>query len=446
MNTPEMEALRAFRQQVYTLFGCRRDALFEALDAVLSAPTLETPAHLSLAPSCQRGWGSLYDALNAGTMDLVHIERLAASCPLEPQTTWYAVDASVWPRCDAETSPDRGFYHHPYRHSHGQPIVAGWNYSWLAQLPPHCSSWTAPLRVRRIMPGENPNLVAAEQIRSWLEQADLLAAGVSVPIFTFDAGYDAVQLSLALAHLPVGLLVRLRAGRCFYADPTTQPATGRPRRHGAKFVCDEPATWPVPTDRWTVSDPQYGSVCVQAWSGLHATPQNHATRGTRQPRPLVRGTLIRLEVERLPRPTKVPAPLWFWWSAPTPPNLAEIWQTYIARFSLEHTFRFFKQTLHWTTPKLRSPRAADRWTWLLLLAYVQLRLARDVVGDVRLPWQPALPLERRTPARIRRAFSHVLPQLGSPVCVPKPCGRSPGRPKGKRSPPAPRFPAVKLSP
>jgi hypothetical protein len=124
-----MEALRAFRQQVYTWFGCRRDALFEALDAVLSAPTIETPAHLSLAPRCQGGWGSLYDALNAGTMDVARLERLIASCPLEPQTAWLAGDASVWPRWDAETSPDRGDSHHPYRHSHGQPIVAGWNYS-----------------------------------------------------------------------------------------------------------------------------------------------------------------------------------------------------------------------------------------------------------------------------------------------------------------------------
>ncbi len=55
MNTPEWEALRAFRQQVYTLFGCRRDALFEALDAVLTAPTLETPAHLSLAAIATAG-------------------------------------------------------------------------------------------------------------------------------------------------------------------------------------------------------------------------------------------------------------------------------------------------------------------------------------------------------------------------------------------------------
>ncbi|HEY7833702.1 MAG TPA: transposase [Ktedonobacterales bacterium] len=129
MSTPELEALRAFRHQVYPLFGCRRDALFELLDAVLTAPTIETPAHLSLVPTCQRGWGSLYDALNAGTMDLGQLEALVAAYPLATETTCYAVDASIWPRCDAETSRERGYYHHPYRQSHGQPIVAGWNYS-----------------------------------------------------------------------------------------------------------------------------------------------------------------------------------------------------------------------------------------------------------------------------------------------------------------------------
>jgi DDE superfamily endonuclease len=249
MKTSALEELRAFRHQVYPLFGCRRDALFELLDGLLTAPTIETPAHLSLVPTCQRGWGSLYDALNAGTMDLSALERLIAAYPLTTQTTWYAVDASVWPRCDAETSPARGFYAHPCRHSHGQPIVAGWNYSWLVQVPSRCSSWTAPLRMRRIIPGENLNAVAAEQIRSWLRQAPV-APEAPAPIFSFDAGYDAVQLSLALADAPVGLLVRLRAGRCFYADPTAQPATGRPRRHGTK---------------WSIRQ-------VQATNGTAATP------------------------------------------------------------------------------------------------------------------------------------------------------------------------------
>src|SRR5260370_3131875 len=228
MDTQELEALRAFRQQVYRTFGGRRDALFELLDAIVAAPTIETPAHLSLLPTCQRGWGSLYAALNEGTMDLSVLEQLVASYPLASAQAWYAVDASVWRRCDAEPSPERGYYPHPYRHSHGQPIVAGWNYSWLVQVPSRCSSWTAPLRLRRLRPGENANQVAAEQLRSWLCQASAVPPDAPPPICSFDAGDDSVQLSLALADTPVCRLVRVRAGRCFSADPTSQPPTARP--------------------------------------------------------------------------------------------------------------------------------------------------------------------------------------------------------------------------
>ncbi len=35
---------------------------------------------------------------------------------------------------------------------------------------------------------------------------------------------------------------------------------------------------------------------------------------------------------------------------------------------LEHMFRFFKQVLGWTRPKLRDPAAGGRWTWLILAA------------------------------------------------------------------------------
>src|SRR5262245_49754326 len=143
MNTLVLEELRTFHQHVYPLFGCRRDALFELLDALLTAPSIETPAHLSLAPSCQRGWGSLYDACTAGPMELPQLEHLLASYPLSSASTWYALDASGWPRCDAETRPDRGYNAHPSHHSHAQPMVAGWTYCWLVHLPNRCASWTA---------------------------------------------------------------------------------------------------------------------------------------------------------------------------------------------------------------------------------------------------------------------------------------------------------------
>src|SRR5215210_723394 len=97
--------------------------------------------------------------------------------------------------------------------------------------------------------------------------------------------------------------------------------------------------------------------------------------------------------------------LWLWWrgAAGEAPDLALLWRAYVARFDLEHTFRFLKQTLNWTTPRVRHPEQADRWTWLVLLAYTQLRLARPAVADRRLPWQTPQPRARGTPGRVRQA-------------------------------------------
>lgn len=112
------------------------------------------------------------------------------------------------------------------------------------------------------------------------------------------------------------------------------------------------------------------------------------------------------------------------------------------RFDLEHTSRFLKQTLNWTLPRVRHPEQDDRWTWLVVLAYTQLRLARPLAHDQPLPWHPAQPPGKLTPTRVRHAFWLFLPRLPVLARAPKPCGRSPGRPKGKRSGRATRYPAI----
>jgi hypothetical protein len=157
------------------------------------------------------------------------------------------------------------------------------------------------------------------------------------------------------------------------------------------------------------------------------------------------GTLVLVEVARLPRQTRIPKRLWLWWRGPGTPDLAILWRAYVHRFDLEHTYRFCKQVLNWTTPRVRQPEQADRWTWLVLLAYTQLRLARRAIDDVHLPWErPQRPTRRvLTPARVRQAFPQLLVALGTLANAPKPCGRSPGRPRGARPGPAPRYPAVK---
>ncbi|WP_204033561.1 transposase [Micromonospora qiuiae] len=66
-------------------------------------------------------------------------------------------------------------------------------------------------------------------------------------------------------------------------------------------------------------------------------------------------------------------------------DLDRLWRAYLRRFDLEHTFRFFKQVLGWTRARVRTPAQADRWTWLIIAAYAQLRLARQHIDDLRHP-------------------------------------------------------------
>ena len=442
MPTFSLARLGHFRAELHACFPRRADALFELGDALLCAQMIPSLPHLSLEPVCRRGWGSVYAALARGRIDAERLRDLLASSlpPADPLV--FAVDVTTWPRCDAECSPERGYYYHPSRHSAGQPIIAGWAWQWIAQVSFDRDSWTAPVDAQRLHPVDDTDQTAAGQIRALLGRLD---AGGRVPLFVFDGGYDSAQLTLDLAEERVAVLVRLRCDRCFYADPPARPpgASGRPRRHGAKFNLADPATWPTPTAALTCQDDQYGAVTVQAWGGLHPKQQRHPGHGSGGPRPIVRGTIIRVQVERVPAHTRPPKVLWLWWAGPGELDLDLAWRAYIRRFDLEHTVRFAKQTLGWTTPRPRHPEQADRWTWLVLAGYTQLRLARELAGDQRLPWERPRPQPRLSPVRVRRGFPQLLVRLGSPATTPKPSGHSPGRPKGRASGPAVRYPAIK---
>ena len=153
--------------------------------------------------------------------------------------------------------------------------------------------------------------------------------------------------------------------------------------------------------------------------------------------PILPGTVIRLDVDRLPSGATA-KPVWLWCSSaatgdPDPATVDLLWQAFLRRFDIEHMFRLFKQTLGWTTPKLRTPEAADRWTWLIIAGYTQLRLARPLAVDLRRPWEQPAPPDRLTPARVRRGFRHLRTNLACPARAPKPARPGPGRPPGRRN-------------
>lgn len=440
----KVDRLQAFRNDVYHCFDHRADALFNLFDAITVAGLIPSFAHLSLQGPFERGHGSLYAALTKGTLDIERVRALVGTTLNRDHPLVFAIDTSTWVRNDAETSPQRGYFYHPSRHSAGKPVVAGWSYSWVAQLGPVSSSWTAPLDVRRVAPDRTAHELADEQVQHIVR---LLPPGTAAPLFVFDGGYDPTRLAKLKDADCVSVLVRVRRNRRFFFDVTTRPGPqgGRPRIHGAKFLCADQTTWPSPHLEHLETTEQYGAVHVRAWTGLHVKSSQDTRPGSRHFKPTYTGTVVLLEVAKLPRETRQPQAFWLWWRGPGVPDLGVLWRAYTRRFDLEHTFRFCKQTLNWETPRVRHPEQADRWTLLVLLAFTQLRLAQPVVTDHRLPWQRPQECGRLTPSRVRQGFVQLLVPLGSPACAPKPSGRSPGRPKGKCSGRAPRFPALKKS-
>ncbi len=109
------------------------------------------------------------------------------------------------------------------------------------------------------------------------------------------------------------------------------------------------------------------------------------------------------------------------------------WSMYLRRFDLEHTLRFLKQTLGWTRPHLREPAAADRWTWILLAVHTQLRLARLLAVNHRLPWQKPLTTARLTPVRVRAGYRRICRAAVRPARPPKPTRAGSGRPQDAKT-------------
>jgi hypothetical protein len=261
-----------------------------------------------------------------------------------------------------------------------------------------------------------------------------------------DAGYDVVRLAHLLSDLPVQLLARIRSDRVFHAPPAGYTGTGRPGRHGPAMKLNDPTTWPVPAQSATDVHERYGNVALTAWGRRH--PQLQRRAGWKDhpgPLPIVAGTLIHIQVDRLPGQRR-PKPVWLWHSHPHVADLdvLRLFRIFLRRFDLEHTFRFLKQTLGWTRPRLRTPTQADRWTWLILAAYTQLRLARGLAEDLRRPWEAPLQPDQLTPGRVRRGFPRVRRSAGLPAAAPKLTRPGPGRPTGSRnSVPARRYPVGK---
>ncbi|MFI5654847.1 NF041680 family putative transposase [Streptomyces anulatus] len=432
--------LSRFRGEFYDCLTSRGDALFELADALLCTDgPVKTLVDLSLAPEHRRGHGSLYAALNNGDVDVDRLRQLLAELPLPRAADGrlaLAVDVSPWLRPDAATAPDRSFCHTYGRGKDEHRMIPGWPYSIVVALETGRTSWTAPLDAVRLEPGADVCAITVAQLR-WVVE-ELVAAGQWQQgdpkiLVVMDAGYEAPRIAHLLADLPLEVLGRMRSDRVMRRSTPPRvyvPTGGRPPKHGSEFVFGQADTWGQEHAVTVTETRLYGKATARAWDRLHPRLTKRAAWLDHDGElPLIEGTVIRLAVEKLPS-GGVNKPVWLWWSGTdaTSADVDRCWQSFLRRFDIEHNFRFWKQTLGWTKPGLRSPEAADRWTWLVIAAHTQLRLARPLATDLRRPWERPTKPHRLTPARVRRGFRNLRAGFPSPARAPKPTRPKPTRP------------------
>ena len=247
----------------------------------------------------------------------------------------------------------------------------------------------------------------------------------------------------SLTDLPVVLVGRLRSDRVMLRDPGPArfgPKGGRPRRHGGVLTFAKPDTWHQPDITTSTDTTRYGRAEATAWNRMHPrlTHRGPWLDHADEELPILHGTLLRLKVEYLPG-DREPKLVWPWvlGTDTTPAEVDRWWQSFLRRFDLEHTFRLMKQTLGWTAPKIRHSDTADLWTWLIIAAHTQLRLARPLAEDLRQPWERRTEPRRLTPARVRRGFRNLRATTARPAAAPKPTRPAPDDHPARRTSTAP---------
>jgi hypothetical protein len=423
-----LERLTQFRQQLYQTFTRRTTALGEVIDAVAQVARPHSPAELSLV--MQRHWSTLYDALDAGTIALEALRPLLAQMAetISPYRVAgcrvVIVDHSGFPRPAARTVAERERYPGP-----NGTRQCGHRYSFLSQLVDAAGTWLAPLDVDRIGPGSTPVGTALVHLARLAQTSAEPLIGVGDREYGVN---DVLRVVPRLPGVPTRFVARLRTNLVFYQPPPPrQPGQkGAPRKYGLRIQLNDPTTWPAPQWSGTSTTARGEPVELRGWRGWRR-------RGIPE-QPV---QIVQVVVRRADGPPKYAQPLWLMVVGDALP-WETIWPLYQRRWPEETLHRQAKDLLGWSRAQLGTVERQDRWTWLVLLAYWQLLLARDLAHDAPRPWERAAAAGPLPLARVQRDYGRILWQFGLALPPPKPRGKAPGRPRGTRLPPKPRQPIL----
>ena len=225
-----------FRQAVYgRVFGKRRDALFDTLDALLSSGTFASFASLSQSERFQRKWPSLYAAVEDGQIDTAAVRPLLINQLPQKGICFFALDAVSWARPRSRVWKDLQYVHQASSDVDGGTITIGYPYAALAWGAEAHPSWSLPVDVQRIPGKPTAQDVGGAQMQALAKaRAECTQALDSVAA---DGKYGNGRFVSRVSGVRGGMAPRVRADRVLYrpAEPTPGKR-GRPSTDGERFV------------------------------------------------------------------------------------------------------------------------------------------------------------------------------------------------------------------
>ena len=422
------KSISEFRKAVYQSLKRRADILLDLIDALTVAGQVSSPVALSEQKPFRRKFGSVYDGLENGEMEIGEILSLLPHCVPEDSERiagykMYAVDATANEHEQAETLPDRSVL----KSSRQEAMRYGHKYSWVVRLMNIGTSWVAPVDIERIDTQATEAKVAAVQVQ------ELDVRDPQAKVILADSRYEDHQFLGIFERLKQTFgLIRLHSNRVLFEEPKKKPAhsRGAPRKHGKPFKLNQAHR---SADQSQIFQLGKQTVHVSIWQKLHFKKLA-----------ILIGSLVQVEFLQEDGTPRYKRPMWLFWTGPQSVALSDLCRMYLWRFTIEHMFRFLKQ--HMGLNSNRSPDlvSAQQWMWCCALAYWQLLLMRDVVIKDRPAWFPRKKEQRTrlTPSQVQRSALVFLLELGTPAQKPRPAGKGIGRPKNYRPPPRTRYPVV----
>lgn len=449
-----IDSLKNFRDKIYQFFPRRRDAAMELVDSLSSNTTARSIVELSLNPLHRRNYCSItrvldefhqsQDSKNRQWQHQQLMKLIAAICPPLNKQPYhvFGVDCTSSPRMFSPTLKDRSFVYAPNIVSGNKPVTIGHQYSIAAYFPDKSSAktppWIIPMSCERIGTNQKGTLVGMKQISACIQSQESFKRALCISVG--DSAYSHPDCIAESETNPNQIHIsRARNNRNFYY-PLKQNKKlnrrGRPKQYGGKYCLGDKETWEIPNEcvefELFSKKGKCQKIKIECWNEIIMRGNKISSVSDCHFR------LLRICVYKESGELLFKRPLWLIASGIRRDELTlkDIFNIYRQRFDIEHFFRFGKNRLLMNKMQTPDINHEESWWQLVMIAYVQLYLAREIAENTLNPWEKYLPAFRSTaqekaPTQVQKDFGRIIRGIGTPAKPLKPRKKSRGRQLGE---------------